>query len=548
MARPLFRKFSVLICAAIFGVSGAAVVAQAAPTALNWGPVSTSQVPPARQFAAMAFDSTRNRTVLWGGGSSAFVNLNDTWEFDGLNWVQRTPTNSPPALVGSAMAFDANRHVSVMFGGSGFPGESAATWEWDGANWTLRTFTTSPSARLWTTMAYDSSRGRIVLFGGDGVGSTDLGDTWEYDGSTWTRMTPANSPSARFGAAMAFDPGLGRVVLFGGRSAGQRVADTWEWDGTNWTQLTTSSAPFARFLHTMAFDPQVGHVVVFGGDKFEPSFGLGPTNDTWEWDGAQWTQDWTNATPSARAGQTMALDANGRIVMFGGSDEGNPGILPTDTEELGTGIVTPAGNPSITLPAGVAFGNVDVGVTSGANVVIVSNKGTGPLLATFSITGDFAISGTSCPIPPNPLAAGMMCHLSITFTPTAAGDRFGTFVLSGNVAGGSQSIALRGFGVCCDFAISASPTNLGAAQGSSVTTTISTTVVGAPGTVALSFSSNDPGLTATFSPSSITAGGGSTMTITVGAAVPGGLQGILVVGTEGPVFHTVQLFVNVSGA
>ncbi len=113
MARPLFQKFSVLICAAIFGVSGAAVVAQAAPTTLNWGPVSTSQVPPARQFAAMTFDSTRNRTVLWGGGNSAFVNLNDTWEFDGLNWVQRTPTNSPPALVGSAMAFDANRHVSV---------------------------------------------------------------------------------------------------------------------------------------------------------------------------------------------------------------------------------------------------------------------------------------------------------------------------------------------------------------------------------------------------------------------------------------------------
>jgi len=547
MARLWFRKLAVLAGAAVFGVTGAAVVAQAAPTSLNWGPVSTSQTPPTREFGAMSFDSTRNRTVLWGGGNSAFVDLNDTWEFDGATWVQRIPSTSPPALVGSAMAFDSKRNVSVMFGGSAPSGNSAATWEWDGTNWTLRTFATAPPARLWTTMAYDSTRGKIVLFGGDGAGSTEFGDTWEYDGVSWTHMTPANSPSPRFGAAMAYDPGLGRVVLFGGRASGQRMADTWQWDGNNWTQFTPTATPFARFWHSMAFDPQVGHVVVFGGDHIEP-FGLGPINDTWEWDGAQWTQDWTNASPSARAGQAMALDPNGRIVMFSGSDEGNPGVFPTDTEELGTGIVTPAGNPSITLPASMDFGNLDVGVTSSAAFVQIFNTGTGPLLATASITGDFAISSTDCPSAPNPLAAGMLCRAFITFTPTAAGDRSGSFVLTGNVPGGSQTVALHGFGVCCDFTISASPTNLGAVQGSSLTTSISTTVIGAPGTVALSFTSTDPGLTATFSPSSITAGGGSTMTITVGPAVPPGPQALDAVGTEGPLFHRVQVLVNVRAA
>src|SRR5476649_2252651 len=103
MVSPWARKLSVLVGAVIFGVTGAAVAAQASPTTLNWGPVSTSQVPPARQFAAMTFDSTRNRTVLFGGGNTAFTNLSDTWEFDGVNWVQRTPSISPPALVGSAM-------------------------------------------------------------------------------------------------------------------------------------------------------------------------------------------------------------------------------------------------------------------------------------------------------------------------------------------------------------------------------------------------------------------------------------------------------------
>ena len=545
MASPWARKLSVLVGAVIFAVTGAAVAAQASPTTLNWGPVSTSQVPPAREFAAMTFDSTRNRTVLFGGGNTAFTNLSDTWEFDGVNWVQRTPSISPPALVGSAMAFDANRHVAVMFGGGTPAGNSAATWEWDGTNWTARAFTTAPSARLWTTMAYDSARGRIVLFGGDGTGATDLGDTWEYDGSTWTRMAPANSPSPRFGAAMAYDPGLGRVVLFGGRVAGQRVADTWEWDGTNWTQFTPSSAPFPRFWHTMAFDPQVGHTVVFGGDHIEP-FGLGPTNDTWEWDGSQWTQDWTSATPSARAGQTMALDATGRIVMFGGSDEGNPGVFPTDTEELGTGIVTPAGNPAITFnPTSRDFGLVDVGITSAAANIIVFNSGTGPLLATISTTGDFAVSSTYCPSAPNPLAAGMVCRVFVTFTPTAGGDRFGALVFTGNVAGGSQSVPLHGVGVCCDFSISASPTNLGIVQGASATISVSTTVISTAGTIALSAQTNDPGITASFNPGSITAGGGSTATVSVASTVAPGFYGMNVVGTEGPVFHFAVVHITV---
>ena len=540
------RKLSVLAAAAVVGVTGATVAAQAAPTALNWGPVSTSSVPPTREFGAMSFDSTRNRTVLWGGGNSAFVNLNDTWEFDGATWVQRTPATSPPALVGSAMAFDSKRGVSVMFGGSGLPGNSAATWEWDGTNWTLRTFATSPSARLWTTMAYDSTRGKIVLFGGDGAGSVDLGDTWEYDGVTWTHMTPANSPSARFGAAMAYDPGLGRVVLFGGRPAGQRAADTWEWDGTNWTQFTPTAAPFPRFWHSMAFDPQVGHVVVFGGDHIEP-FGLGPINDTWEWDGTNWTQDWTNSTPSARAGQTMALDANGRIVMFGGSDEGNPGVFPTDTEELGTGIVTPAGNPAITFnPTSQTWGNVDVGTTSGSVNISVLNSGTGPLLGTFSTTGDFAISSSYCPDAPNPLAAGMVCLVFVTFTPTTAGDRFGALVLAGNVPGGSVSVPLHGVGLASDFSISASPTTFNIEQGApNQTSVISTTALGAAGTVALSALTNDPGVTATFSPTSISAGSSSTMTIVLASSVGPGFYGVRVVGTEGLVTHYVDVSISV---
>lgn len=381
------RTVCVLIAAVTLGVSGTVVVAQASPSSLNWGQAIPAQSPPGRQFGAMTYDSNHSRTVLFGGGNSAFVNLADTWLFDGTNWVQSNPSASPPALVGPAMAYDGNRNFSVLFGGGTSAGNSSDTWEWDGSAWTKRSFATAPPARLWTTMAFDSARGQIVLFGGSGSGGGDFGDTWTYDGTAWTLRSPTGAPSARYGAAMAFDPGLGRLVLFGGRAAGQRMADTWEWDGTNWTQFTPSSAPFARFWHSMAYDSQVGHVVVFGGDHIEP-FGLGPINDTWSWDGTQWRQEWTSAAPSARAGQTIALDTNGRIVMFGGSDEGNPGIFPTDTWELGTGIATPPGSPAVAFnPTSLDFGQVNVGSTTPPGHVNVLNSGTGPLLATISTTG-----------------------------------------------------------------------------------------------------------------------------------------------------------------
>src|SRR5258708_11978377 len=99
------RKLSALAAVAVVGVTGASVAAQAAPTTLNWGPVSTSQVPPTREFGAMTFDSTRNRTILWGGGNSAFVNLNNTWEFDGPTCLHHTPSPPPPASFHSPTPF-----------------------------------------------------------------------------------------------------------------------------------------------------------------------------------------------------------------------------------------------------------------------------------------------------------------------------------------------------------------------------------------------------------------------------------------------------------
>jgi hypothetical protein len=323
--------------ALLIGLIGAIGNADAATTSLNWVHVNTTQAPAGRVYAATSYDSLRSRTVLVGGSNSPSSNFADTWEWNGTNWIQRTPATSPPGLIGAAMVFDSGRGVSVLFGGGLTAGLApAATWEWDGTAWTQRSLAVAPSARLWHAMAFDSARGRTVLFGGNGQG-VDLGDTWEFDGITWTRLFPTASPSPRYGAAMAFDSVRNRVVLFGGRSnSAGRLGDTWEWNGTNWTQGSSSTAPFPRSWHSMAFDSRQGKTILFGGDHVSPGH-LGPINDTWTWDGSAWTQVAPASAPSPRAGQAMVYDSGrGKTVLFGGTDEGFPGVFYNDTWELGT--------------------------------------------------------------------------------------------------------------------------------------------------------------------------------------------------------------------
>jgi CARDB len=246
---------------------------------------------------------------------------------------------------------------------------------------------------------------------------------------------------------MAFDPILGRTVLFGGRGTG-RLGDTWEWDGSNWTQESPSSAPFPRFFQSMAFDAQLGKTILFGGDYIRP-YALGPSNDTWEFDGSQWIQDWTSSAPSPRAGQALVFDlSRSRVVLFGGTDETFSDPFFNDTWELGTGIITPPGSPATTFnPSSPGFGSVSVGVTSAPIAVTLSSSGTGPLLiGSISTPGDFSVVSTDCPVSPNPLAAGSFCIVLVDFTPTAAGSRSGALTVSDNGLGGAQSVPLSGTG------------------------------------------------------------------------------------------------------
>jgi len=190
-------------------------------------------------------------------------------------WEPLSPATSPPARDKAAVAYDSGTGQVVVFGGSGVAGDLHDTWTWNGTTWTQLSPATSPPAREWASMAYDASTGQLVLFGGNVVGNVPRNDTWTWNGSTWTQQSPATSPPVRWGAAMAYDPGTGQLVLFGGAySPGGN--DTWTWNGTTWTKQSPATSPPAREWASMAYDPGTGQLVLFGG--------LGVTSDlhdTW---------------------------------------------------------------------------------------------------------------------------------------------------------------------------------------------------------------------------------------------------------------------------
>jgi hypothetical protein len=94
------------------------------------------------------------------------------------------------------------------------------------------------------------------------------------------------------------------------------LADTWEWDGANWTERTVTVSPGDRSYHAMTYDRARQRTLLFGG--FDE---LGRSSATWEWDGTTWTQRSPVHVPPARHSHAMAYDATRqRVVMFGGHD------------------------------------------------------------------------------------------------------------------------------------------------------------------------------------------------------------------------------------
>jgi hypothetical protein len=144
--------------------------------------------------------------------------------------------------------------------------------------------------------------------------------------------------------------------------------------------------------------------------------------------------------PTATGPQTGTLT----ITDFAGNS-------PQTVALNGTGV-----GPAISLsPTALSFPAQTVSIASSPQTITLSNPGTGvltPLL--INPSGDFSQTNTCA----GSVAAGSSCTISVTFTPTATGNRTGTLTITDNAAGSPQTVTLSGTGQ--DFALATSVNSL----------------------------------------------------------------------------------------
>lgn len=331
----------------------------------NWNKIELSTSPSARYGAACAFDRRTGRTVLQGGTGD-----DSTYEYDGQEWTaffaqgpaiswayamydweresvllvggcdgdsdcsarpwvydsaarlwsRLQTTGGPVRLDYHGAAYDVDRGRVVVFGGQGIA--PAETWELVDTTWVNRTVPIGPPPRDGYGLAHDLSRGVTVLFGGVDATGMALVDTWEYDGDRWITLNPALSPSGRVAPSMAYDPVNAEVVLFGGLGGSGSLEDTWTWDGVAWNQKSPVHSPGRRHLACMAFDPLTEQILLHGG-RWDDSRWEGSLrrNDTWSWDGADWTRLTAAHLEGVVDGCGLVYDSRGEEMVLYGLDD-----------------------------------------------------------------------------------------------------------------------------------------------------------------------------------------------------------------------------------
>ena len=238
--------------------------------------------PPPRTFAAVSYDSRRDRLVVVGGNRVLFgpegatdTLLDDHWEWDGQRW-HRFAGPRPPGRTEACCAFDSARGRLLLFGGwrwqDGQRVRLDDLWEFDGERW-IQSGATGPEPRSGAAMTFDSTRRRILLAGGNGPRN----DFWSFDGDNWEKL--ADLPQARFNPVVAFDRARGQSLLFGGWTGKERIAATALFDGEKW-HSPAGPGPAARNHSVLVPSGDGTRLLLVGGHDGEQIFA-----DQWEWDG-----------------------------------------------------------------------------------------------------------------------------------------------------------------------------------------------------------------------------------------------------------------------
>lgn len=154
----------------------------------KWTQVTASNGPDARFLHASTYDEKTARVLIFGGNTlvgppSKETIKGDLWAWNGTKWEQINSIG-PAARDHVDMAFDRSKQKIIVHGG-GLPDGNSATdsWEWDGKTWSvLAASSKAPSEGY--KLVYDAKNETILLLGGF-VGGAPSSSLWKLSGSEW---------------------------------------------------------------------------------------------------------------------------------------------------------------------------------------------------------------------------------------------------------------------------------------------------------------------------------------------------------------------------
>jgi hypothetical protein len=285
--------------------------------------------PSARYQAKMVWDTSIHRAVLFGGattidaGTKVAYEFDDTWEWTGVRWVQKFPAHSPTSRAAESMVFDSARQRVVVFGGRHGKTNLNDTWTYDGNDWTPITTSPAPFVRELAGAAYDSARDRIVLFGGtlqtysaDGRTLTEapLHDTWEFDGTVWHQILTDGPAVTK--PILEYDPVRHQTIMIGYDTAIATVMYAWDPVATKWNQIKPTLLPLCANEGAMTWQGSNNTILFTGGVCADSAV----TEDTYEWDGTNWTKIDIALFVGRFLGEALTYDPDHQVVLlFGGA-------------------------------------------------------------------------------------------------------------------------------------------------------------------------------------------------------------------------------------
>jgi antitoxin component YwqK of YwqJK toxin-antitoxin module len=316
----------------------------------RWRVETQEVMPPAEIGMAMASHEALGGVVLFGGRKregAASAALNETWLRKDGKWQRIFADGAaPPARDYAAMAYDSGRGVIVMYGGRDLRGKPHFdVWELDAAGWKrCMPANYSLEARAAASLVYDSHRKVCVLIGGLGLTKTGLLDlrseVLEWNGKDWARAsdkggsvkgTAAVAGPALYGAAAAYDEQRRCIVVHGGQvDTNTASKQTWVLQDGTWIKDSIESGVEVSF-HAAVYDADARSVVLLQSESKQLQ-ALIPEYHTW---GSFWYSAGPLKNPSERREFAAAYDRLTReIVVFGGAIPDGKGGVTVFRESL----------------------------------------------------------------------------------------------------------------------------------------------------------------------------------------------------------------------